>query len=110
MGDFLPDGLSTFKVVNEVLELTGFNRFELLIAEVFNKLSSITLKKLLLAPRGFLIRRLRDHLYSNFWQTPNGELFLGLSELKHWLFYLPMLSTALLPGATMLIPQDRYLN
>ena len=57
MGDFLPDGLPTFKVVNEVLELTGFNRFELLIAEVFNKLPSITLKNLLLAPRGFLIRK-----------------------------------------------------
>ena len=57
MGDFLPDGLPTFKVVNEVLELTGFNRFELWIAEVFNKLPSITLKKLLLAPRGFLIRK-----------------------------------------------------
>ena len=57
MGDFLPDGLPTFKVVNEVLELTGFNRFELWIAEVFNKLPSITLKKLLLAPQGFLIRR-----------------------------------------------------
>ena len=40
MGDFLPDGLPTFKVVNEVL-----------------KLPSITLKKLLLAPRGFLIRK-----------------------------------------------------
>ena len=52
MGDFLPDGLPTFKVVNEVLELTGFNRFELWIAEVFNTLPSITLKKLLLAPRG----------------------------------------------------------
>ena len=57
MGDFLPDGLPTFKVVNEVLELTGFNRFELWIAELFNKLPSITLKKLLLAPQGFLIRR-----------------------------------------------------
>ena len=57
MGDFLPDGLPTFKIVNEVLELTGFNRFELWIAEVFNKLPSITLKKLLLAPQGFLIRR-----------------------------------------------------
>ena len=57
MGDFLPDGLPTFKVVNEVLELTGFNRFELWIAELFNKLPSITLKKLLLAPRGFLIRK-----------------------------------------------------
>ena len=45
MGDFLPDGLPTFKVVNEVLELTGFNRFELWIADVFNKLPSITLKK-----------------------------------------------------------------
>ena len=56
MGDFLPDGLPTFKVVNEVLELTGFNRFQLWIAEVCNKLPSITLKKLL-APRGFLIRR-----------------------------------------------------
>ena len=57
MGDFLPDGLPTFKVVNEVLELTGFNRFQLWIAELCNKLPSITLKKLLLAPRGFLIRR-----------------------------------------------------
>ena len=57
MGDFLPDGLPTFKVVNEVLELTGFNRFELWIAEVFNKVPSIMLKKLLLAPRGFLIRK-----------------------------------------------------
>ena len=57
MGDFLPDGLPTFKVVNEVLELTGFNRFELWIAELFNKLPSIKLKKLLLAPRGFLIRK-----------------------------------------------------
>ena len=57
MGDFLPDGLPTFKVVNEVLELTGFNRFELWIAEVYNKLPSITLKKLLLPPQGFLIRR-----------------------------------------------------
>ena len=58
MGDFLPDGLPTFKVVNEVLELTGINRFELWIAEeVFNKLPSITLKKLFLAPQGFLIRR-----------------------------------------------------
>ena len=57
MQDFLPDGLPTFKVVNEVLEHTVFNRFELWIAEFFNKLSSITLKKLLLAPRGFLIRR-----------------------------------------------------
>ena len=56
MGDFLPDGLPTFKVVNEVLELTGFNRFELWIAKLFNKLPSITLKKLL-APRGFLIRK-----------------------------------------------------
>ena len=57
MEDFLPDGLPTFKVVNEVLEFTGFNRFEQQIAEFFNKLSSITLKKLLQAPRGFLIRR-----------------------------------------------------
>ena len=57
MGDFLPDGLPTFKVVNEVLELTGFNRFELWIVELFNKLPSITLKKLLLAPRGVLIRK-----------------------------------------------------
>ena len=56
MGDFLPDGLPTFKVVNEVLELTGFNRFELWIAELFNKLPCITLKKLP-APRGFLIRK-----------------------------------------------------
>ena len=56
MGDFLPDGLPTFKVVNEVLELTGFNRFQLWIAELFNKLPSITLKKLL-APRDFLIRK-----------------------------------------------------
>ena len=43
MGEFLPDGLLTFKVVNEVLELTC-------------KLSSIMWKKLL-APQGFLIRR-----------------------------------------------------
>ena len=57
MGDFLPDRLPTFKVVNEVLELTGLNRFELWIAELFNKLPSITLKKLLLAPEGFLIRK-----------------------------------------------------
>ena len=57
MGDFLPDGLPTFKVVNEVLELTGFNRFQLWIAEVCNKLPSTTLKKLLLVSRGFLIRR-----------------------------------------------------
>ena len=57
MGDFLPDGLPTFKVVNEVLELTGFNRFQLWIAELFNKLPSITLKKLLLAPQSFLIRK-----------------------------------------------------
>ena len=57
MGDFLPDGLPTFKGVNEVLELTGFITFELWIAELFNKLPSITLKKLLLAPRGFLIRK-----------------------------------------------------
>ena len=57
MGDFLPDGLPTFEVVNEVLKLTGFNRFDLWIAEFFNKLTSITLKKLLLALRGFLIRR-----------------------------------------------------
>ena len=57
MGDFLPDGLPTIKVVNEVLELTGLNRFELWIAEVFNKLPSITLKKLLQAPRGFLVRK-----------------------------------------------------
>ena len=42
---FLPDGLPTFKVVNEVLELTGFNRFELWTAELFNKLPSITLEK-----------------------------------------------------------------
>ena len=44
MGNFLPDVLPTFKVVNEVFELTGINRFELEIAEFFNKLSSITLK------------------------------------------------------------------
>ena len=56
MGDFLPDGLPIFKVVNEVLELTGFNRFELWIAELFIKLPSITLKKLL-ASRVFLIRK-----------------------------------------------------
>ena len=56
MGDFLPDGLPTFKVVSEVFELTGFIRFELWIAELFNKLPSITLKKLL-ATRGFLIRK-----------------------------------------------------
>ena len=57
MGDFLPDGLPTFKVVNEVLELTGFNRFELWIAELFNKLPSITLKKTSSSASRFLIRK-----------------------------------------------------
>ena len=51
MGDFLP----ALKVLNEVLEITGFNGFELYIAELFNKLSSITLKKLFTAPRCILI-------------------------------------------------------
>ena len=92
MGDFLPDGLPTFKVVNEVLELTGFNRFELWIAELFNKLPFITLKKLLLAPRGFLIRKvlvLNNQLICKFQDV--GCNTTECNSNKKWLHKLSLI-------------------
>ena len=38
MVDFLPDGLPTFKVVNEVLKLTGFKDYSVLF---HNKLKTV---------------------------------------------------------------------
>ena len=53
----------------------------------FNKLSSITFKKLLLAPRGFLIRRvlvLNNRLIRNF----QDAILQSVILMKKWLYKL----------------------